>query len=167
MPRVAVKIELTDTERAELEKNIKGHKIEKRLYIRSRIILLAAEGKECIEIAEILGVSEKTCRKWRTRFAEKRLDGIVDLERSGAPDTFTEEERLEIIRLACSQPEIAKNWTLAYLTEMAIERIGRSISIETVRQILKSADKKAVVVPPSRHNLYIKPSLSPSLSEDK
>lgn len=160
MPRVAVKIELTDAEQVELERNIKGHKVEKRLYIRSKIILLAAEGKECIEIAAILGISEKTCRKWRNRFAEKRLEGIVDLERSGAPDIFTEDERLEIIRLACSQPEIPKNWTLAYLTEMAKERIGRSISIETVRQILKSADKKTVVVPPSRHDLYIKPDIS-------
>ncbi len=158
MARVAVKIELTEAERAELEKNIKGHKVEKRLYIRSRIILLAAEDNECTEIAKILGVSEKTCRKWRNRFAEKRLEGILDLERSGAPDTFTEEERLEIIRLACSQPEEPRNWTLAYLTELVKERIGRSISIETVRQILKSADRKTIVMPPSKHSLYIKPA---------
>jgi transposase len=158
MARVAVKIELTEVERAELEKNIKGHKVEKRLYIRSKIILLAAEGKECTEIAKILDVSEKTCRKWRNRFAEKRLDGILDLERSGAPDTFTEEERLEIIRISCSQPEEPRNWTLSYLTELVKEKIGRSISIETVRQILKSADRKTIVMPPSKHNLYIKPS---------
>lgn len=156
MPRVAVKIVLTPEERAELEKNIKGHKTERRLYIRSKIVLLAAEGKECIEIAEILGISEKTCRKWRNRFAQKRLEGIHDLERSGAPDIFTEEERLEIIRLACSQPEDLKNWTLAYLTERAKEKIGRSISIETVRQILKSADRRSVVAPPSQHQIYIK-----------
>ncbi|SMC71172.1 helix-turn-helix domain-containing protein [Sporomusa malonica] len=164
MPRVAVKIELTDEERTELEKNIKGHKVEKRLYIRSKIILLAAEGKECIEIAKILDVSEKTCRKWRNRFADKRLEGILDLERSGAPDTFTEAERLEIIRLACSPPEVPKNWTLAYLTELAKERIGRSISIETVRQILKSADKRTSVTPPSEHSMYIK---LPSESTEK
>ncbi|MCE5284639.1 MAG: helix-turn-helix domain-containing protein [Pelosinus sp.] len=160
MSRVAVKIELTELERNELEKNVKGHKVEKRLYIRSRIILLAAEGKECIEIAEIIGVSEKTCRKWRNRFAEKRLEGILDLERSGAPDTFSEEERLEVIRLACSQPADLKNWTLAYLTEAVKEKIGRSISIETVRQILKSADDKTAVVPPSPHKLYIRKSHS-------
>lgn len=158
MPRVAVKIELTAQEREELEKNVKGQKVEKRLYIRSQIILLSAEGKECTEISKILHISEKTCRKWRNRFAQNRLDGIVDLERSGAPDTFTEEERLEIIKLACKQPEIAKNWTLAYITERAKEKIGRSISIETVRQILKSADKKTIVVPPSKHKLYIKSS---------
>lgn len=158
MPRVAVKIELTDAERAELEKNIKGHKVEKRLYLRSQIVLLAAEGKECVEIAKLVNVSEKTCRKWRSRFAAKRLEGILDLERSGAPDIFSEEERLEIIRMACSPPDEPKNWTLAYLTEMAREKIGRSISIETVRQILKSADRRTVVVPPSEHRLYLKPT---------
>ncbi len=156
MPRISVKIELSPKERIELEKNIKGQKVEKRLYIRSKIILLAAEGKESTEIAKLLDVSEKTCRKWRNRFAEKRMDGITDLERSGAPDTFTEEERLEVIRMACTQPEDLKNWTLAHLTEMVKEKIGRSISIETVRQILKMADRKAVVVPPSEHKLYIK-----------
>lgn len=161
MSRVAVRIELTPEERTELEKNVKGQKVEKRLYIRSRIILLAAEGKECTEIAKILDVSEKTCRKWRNRFAEKRLDGILDLERCGAPDTFTEEERLEVIRLACSPPEIPRNWTLANLTELVKEKIGRSISIETVRQILKSADKRTIIVPPSKHTLYIKSAKSP------
>ena len=34
MTRVAVKIELTPEEKRELEKNVKGHKTEKRLYIR-------------------------------------------------------------------------------------------------------------------------------------
>lgn len=157
MPRVAVKIELTAKEREELEKNVKGQKVEKRLYIRSQIVLLSAEGRECTDIAKMLHITEKTCRKWRNRFAEHRLDGIVDLERSGAPDVFTEEERLEIIKLACKQPEEPKNWTLAYITELAKEKIGHSISIETVRQILKSADKKAVVIYPSKSKLYIKP----------
>ena len=156
MARVAVKIELTEPERAELERNVKGHKVEKRLYIRSKIILLAAEDRECTEIAKLLNVSEKTCRKWRNRFAEKRLEGILDLERSGAPDTFTEEERLEIIRIACSPPEEPRNWTLSYLTELVKEQIGRSISIETVRQILKSAERKTIVMPPSKHSLHIK-----------
>lgn len=157
MARVAVKIELSDKERSELEKNIKGHKVEKRLYIRSQIILLAADGLECTEIGNILNISAKTCRKWRNRFAENRMEGIEDLERSGSPNTFTQEERLEIIKIACSEPEIPKNWTLAYLTEVVRERIGRSISIETVRQILKTADEQTVIVPPSKHKMIIHP----------
>lgn len=156
MPRVAVAIKLTDAERVELEKNAKSHKVERRLHLRSRIILLAAEGKECVEIAPLVGVSEKTCRKWRARFAEKRMAGILDLERSGAPDVFSEEERLMIIRLACEPPLEPKNWTLAYLTELAVRELGRSISIETVRKILRSADSQSALTPPSKHELYIK-----------
>lgn len=156
MPRVSPPIRLTEQERIELEKNVKGQKVEKRLYLRSKIVLMAAEGMESKEIAKILNISEKTCRKWRHRFDEKRLEGIFDLERSGAPEIFTEEERLEIIKLACTQPMVPKNWTLAHLTEMAKEKIGHSISIETVRQILKSADRTSASLPPSQHKLYIK-----------
>lgn len=162
MPRVAVKIELTAKEREELEKNVKGQKVEKRLYIRSQIILLAAENRECTEIAKILHVTEKTCRKWRNRFAEQRLAGIADLERSGAPDIFTEEERRKIIQLACKQPEEPKNWTLAYITELAKGKIGHSISIETVRQILRSADRKTVLGSSGSQKLYVKSSQSKS-----
>ena len=110
---------------------------------------------ECTQIAKILNISAKTCRKWRNRFAENRMEGMKDLERSGSPNTFTQEERLEIIRLACSEPDIPKNWTLAYLTELVKERIGRPISIETVRQILKTADERTIVVPPSKHKMFI------------
>lgn len=156
MTRVAVKIELTPEERRELEKNVKGHKTEKRLFIRSQIVLMSADGMECTKIAEILNISAKTCRKWRNRFAEKRMAGMEDLERSGSPNTFTTEERLEIIKLACSEPDVPKNWTLAYLTEQVKQKIGRPISIETVRQILKSADENTIVVPPSKHKLMIK-----------
>ena len=155
MARVAVKIQLTDEERSQLEKNVKGHKTERRLYIRSQIILMSADGLECTEIAKKLNISAKTCRKWRNRFAELRMEGIEDLERSGTPSTFTDEERLEIIKIACSEPEVPRNWTLAYLTEVVKERIGRPISIETVRQILRSADKQTIVVPPSKHKLII------------
>lgn len=158
MPRVSPPIYLTTAERSELERNVKGQKVEKRMFLRSKIILMAAEGLESTEIAKVLNVSEKTCRKWRHRFEEKRMDGIVDLERSGAPETFTEEERLEIIKLACTQPVVLKNWTLAHLAELAKDKIGHSISIETVRQILKSADRKTAALPPSQHKLYIKQS---------
>ncbi|MDR3088773.1 MAG: helix-turn-helix domain-containing protein [Desulfobulbaceae bacterium] len=156
MSRTSPPIYLSHEERAALERNVKGQKVEKRLYLRSRIVLMAADGLESTEIAKLLNVSEKTCRKWRQRFDEKRLDGIADLERCGAPETFSENERLTIIRLACAEPTVLKNWTLAHLTEMAKEKIGRSISIETVRQILKSAKADDAVLPNSRHTLYIR-----------
>ena len=64
MPRVAVKIVLNAKEKTQLERNIKSQVVERRIYLRSKIVLLSAEGMECIEIARLLGISEKTCRKW-------------------------------------------------------------------------------------------------------
>lgn len=139
MPRKAVKIVLTPEERKMLEANVKSQRVEKRIFLRSRIVLLAAEGKECIEIAEILSISEKTCRKWRNRFAEERLEGLLDLQRSGAPEVFSEVERQEIVQMACQPPENIANWTLAELTQRVVQRFHRNISVETVRLILKSA----------------------------
>ncbi len=141
--RVAIKIELTPAERAQLEHNVKQHTIEKRLYLRSRIVLLSAAGEECIRIADQLGVSEKTCRKWRRRFAEERMAGIEDMERSGAPELFTAGERREIIRIASTAPEILENWTLANVTAAVKKRFGKEASVETIRQILKSASSEA------------------------
>ncbi len=158
MPRTSVSIDLTNEERYELERNVKSQKVEKRLYIRSRIILLAAQGLESTEIAKMLEITEKTCHKWRNRFIKNRLKGIQDLERCGAPEAFSEQERLAIIKLSCSEPPIPRNWTLAYLTEEAIKLIGRPISVETVRQILKSANSQTIVMFPSRHQIHIQPS---------
>ena len=143
--RVAVKIELTPAEREQLERNVKQHTIEKRLYLRSRIVLLSAAGEECIRIADQLGISEKTCRKWRRRFAEERMAGIEDLERSGAPELFTSGERQEILRIASTAPEILENWTLANVTEAVKKRFGREVSVETIRQILKTASADGTV----------------------
>ncbi len=144
MSRVAVKILLSPAEREQLEKNVHSHSVEHRVHLRSQIILLAAEGQECIAIAKKLGISEKTCRKWRNRFASERMAGLLDLQRSGAPEILTPEERHEIIRMACTAPKEIENWTLAELTERVRHRFGKSISVETVRMILKSADEESV-----------------------
>jgi putative transposase len=143
--RVAVKIELTSEERQQLEQNVRPPIADQRLYLRSRIILLSAAGRECVEIAALLGVSEKTCRKWRNRFAVERMAGILDLERSGAPELFTRAERAEIIRMASTAPALLENWTLANVTAEVRQRFHRSVSVETIRQILKSAAAQAEV----------------------
>ena len=52
---------------------------------RSRIVLAAAEGLKNTEIADRLGVRRQSVTKWRNRFAEHRLDGLVDEPRPGRP----------------------------------------------------------------------------------
>ena len=55
---------------------------------RARIVLAAADGLENVEIAVRVGVDVNTVSKWRKRFFEEGLDGLVDRHRSGRPRTF-------------------------------------------------------------------------------
>ena len=101
--RVAVKIELSDVERDALSD----------LARRARIVLLASEGLENKQIAEQLGTSQDTVGKWRRRFAERRLDGLHDEPRPGAPREIGDDEIAETVRLTLEEmPADATHWSL-------------------------------------------------------
>lgn len=57
------------------------------LAMRARIVLLAAEGIANQEIADRVGTSRPTVLKWRARYQERGLAGLVDAARSGRPVT--------------------------------------------------------------------------------
>lgn len=64
-------------------------------------------------IARTIGANENTVGKWRRRFAERRIDGLYDEPRPGAPRTITDEEIAETIRLTLeTTPPDATHWSL-------------------------------------------------------
>jgi len=63
---------------------------------RARIVLLAADGRSGVEIAERVGVSEPTVIKWRRAYTHHGLAGLVDAPRSGRPREITPERRFAI-----------------------------------------------------------------------
>lgn len=85
MGRPAVAITLPPAERQELEGLARRRKTAQGLARRVRIVLAAAEGLENRTIAEQVGADANTTGKWRRRFAERRVDGLHDEPRSGAP----------------------------------------------------------------------------------
>ena len=92
--RVAQKIELTDEERAVLTKLIRSKRSSVRLAQRARMVLLAAQGLQNLEIAARLNVGRVQVSRWRERYAELRLAGIErDLPR-GAPEIKVDVARL-------------------------------------------------------------------------
>src|SRR4051812_39114683 len=91
-PNVAVAIELSDQERLQLEAWTRRRTSAQALALRSRIVLAAAEGLKSTEIADRLAVSRAMPAKWRSRFAEHRLDGLTDEPRPGRPRTITDEQ---------------------------------------------------------------------------
>ncbi len=82
-------IELSDEERQRLESLVRRRTAEQRMVLRACIVLAAAGGEENASIAARLGVALNTVIKWRKRFFEEGMDGLVDRKRSGRPRTFS------------------------------------------------------------------------------
>src|SRR5205807_853040 len=133
----------------------------RRLVRRGKIILAAATGATNTKITQDLHVDHETVRLWRERWrvAEARLQTIeatgkakllkqaievllTDEQRPGAPATFTFEQFMQIMALACERPEAAdrpvSSWTPRELADEAVKRsIVTSISPRTVERFLK------------------------------
>src|SRR6266550_9224446 len=109
---VAVPIELSEEERAQLESWARRRTSAQALAQRSRVVLLAAEGLNNTEIAGRLGVHRPMVRKWRSRFAEYRLDGPLDEPRPRKPRTITDAQVEEVIvRTLETTPKDATHWS--------------------------------------------------------
>src|SRR5712691_5613100 len=98
MNKTAVAIELTALERAELESLAGRRRTAQGLARRARIVLAAAEGLENQVIARSLGADENTVGKWRRRFAERRIEGLHDEPRPGAPRQIAERQAVELVQ---------------------------------------------------------------------
>ena len=137
---VAVRIDLTDDERAQLEAWARRRTTAQALALRSRVVLAAAEGAKNTEIAERLGVGRPMVTKWRNRFAEDRLDGLVDEPRPGRPRTITDAQVEEVvIKTLETKPKGATHWSTRSmaaevgLTQNAILRIWHAYGLQPHR----------------------------------
>jgi transposase len=136
----AVTIELSDDERAQLEAWTRRRTSAQALAQRSRIVLLAAEGLTNTAIAERLGVGRPMVTKWRSRFAELRLDGLTDEPRPGRPRTITDEQVEQVIITTLeSTPQDATHWSTRSmaaevgLSREAVGRIWRAFGLQPHR----------------------------------
>jgi len=111
--RVAPTVELREEQREILTRWSRGRSTPHRLMQRARIVLLAAEGRQNKEIAETLGVMERTVGRWRTRFVKHGLAGIdKDLPRGGRKPTTRLEREQEIVHKTTQErPENATHWS--------------------------------------------------------
>ena len=97
MAYTSVPIHLTDEDRAILEKNVRSTTTEQRIVLRSRIILLAAEGLGTNDIARELKTRPGTVSKWRVRFSKSGMKGLFDAPRSGAPGQYDKDTEMRIL----------------------------------------------------------------------
>jgi transposase len=134
---------LTDVDRETLERWARRPLSPQSLACRSRIVLASATGVTDQSIAGQEGVKVATVRKWRTRFLAKRLDGLVDEDRPGAPRTIGDDavEAL-IVKTLDSKPGVdghgvaATHWSTRSMaaatgmTQTAVSRVWRAFGLK-------------------------------------
>jgi transposase len=107
-----VELKLSDDERTVLERYVRRGTTAQRLAMRARIVLLCADGLENKKVARRLRTSANTVGKWRTRFVEARLDGLLDEPRPGAPRKITDEAvEAIVVKTLESTPKGATHWS--------------------------------------------------------
>jgi len=142
MSRTAPRIELLEQERKTLEKWVRASKTEQRLVLRSKIILLAAEGLLNKEISQRMEVRQATVSEWRKRFAAKRLEGLQDTPRSGKPRRYDEHTEQRILKQLDEKPPAGHvTWTgglvskaLGDVSEHQVWRVLRKHGIHLQRR---------------------------------
>ena len=116
-------VEVSDEDRRELERIVRASSSEVRMVERALIVLAASEGLTTEQIAERVGCSERTVKKWRPRYQRRGLEGLRDAPRSGRPLTHGPETRALLIAKACTRPEPSEEgarrerWTYRELGE--------------------------------------------------
>jgi transposase len=138
---VLAPIDLTADERAQLESWTRRRTSAQALALRSRTVLLAAQGLNNTEIAAELKIHRNVAGKWRSRFLAHRLDGLLDEPRPGRPRTITDEQVEEVvIKTLETTPKDATHWSTRSmarevgLTQTAVLRIWKAFGLQPHRQ---------------------------------
>jgi putative transposase len=153
MPCQPLTITLSEADQQALEKLANRPSTPQQIAQRARIVLKAADGQNNAEIARTLSISIKMVRQWRCRWVElteqsKPLtERIQDSYRSGAPLTFTLEQQVECMAMACRDlmeyGRPISHWSAHELADELVKQgIVEHISARQVGRWLAEAELK-------------------------
>jgi putative transposase len=163
-----IAISVSAAQQTVLERLLRQHTCPQALALRVRIVLGAATGMRNEPLAVRLTCSPTTVRKWRARWAEaeSRLAAaeadtaalattvaatLADAARPGTPDTFSAEQIVQIVNLACTCPRAS----------------GRPIDAWTPRELAEEAERQGIVtsISPTTVGRFLGRSRSSAASE--
>jgi transposase len=161
------RISLSERQGRLLEALVRRSSAPQRLVRRAQIILMLAAGKTFNQVARALGVLRQTVYKWGNRWrrqagqlaeveAQERSDQalsnrlaerLLDVYRPGKPATFSPEQIVKLIAVACERPQDSgrpiTRWSSRELAAEVVKRgIVKTIARSTVSQLLKEAKIK-------------------------
>lgn len=155
--RSPFEVQLCDVDRTVLEERAASRTAPHSQVVRARIVLLAAEGAQNVDIAKQVGVCVDVASRWRKRFFEQGLVGLKDRPRPGRSRIFGSEVVAGVKALACEPPEDRgvplSRWSSLELASQAVaESLVEAISSSTVRRWLH-----ADAIKPWRYRSWIFP----------
>jgi transposase len=131
---------LSEDERATLEGWLRRRSTAQALAQRARVVLECATGKSNTAVCRALGLDRNTVGKWRQRFASKRVDGLLDEPRPGAPRTVTDAQVERVVTLTLeATPRDATHWSTRAmaarcgLSQSTVSRIWRAFGLQPHR----------------------------------
>jgi len=138
--RKPIEVTLQDADRATLLAWTRRPKTAQALALRARIVLRAADGLNSTAIARELGLHLATALKWRKRFVERGVDGLLDEPRPGQPRKIGDAQVEQLItRTLESKPADATHWSTRSmaratgLNQTAVSRIWRAFALQPHR----------------------------------
>jgi putative transposase len=165
-------ISLTEKQQEILEGFVRRRKSQQWLSKRAMIILQLNLGASIKETSRRLSLSRNTVRTWYRRWKEsednlfscekqddkefplgKQIKTILsDVRRCGRPPTFSPEEIVQIVVIACEKPQKfgrpISHWTTRELADEVVKQgIVKSVSPRSVGRFLKGVDSSAASQP--------------------
>src|SRR5215216_3603761 len=129
-------LSLSDDERETLKQWTRRPKTSQALAQRARIILACAAGESNTTVSERLRVTKQTIGKWRTRFVNKGLDGLLDEPRPGTPRRLSDAEVERVLTMTLeATPKNATHWSnrslaaACGLSRSSVQRIWRAFAL--------------------------------------
>jgi transposase len=131
---------LTDAERETLQNWARRPKSAQALALRARMVLRCAEGLTNTQVAGQVRVRIATVGKWRQRFVDRRLDGLLDESRPGAPRKVSDADVERALAMTLeSTPKDATHWSTrslakeSGLSRSTVGRIWRAFALQPHR----------------------------------
>jgi transposase len=133
-------ITLTAEESEQLHRWARGRGVSHALKLRARIVLACDRDRPNRKVSKLLRVSTQTVGKWRARFAARRLQGLLDQPRSGAPRSISDSlVEAVVAKTLHEKPSDGAHWSsrrmaeAVGLSQTAVLRIWRAFDLEPRR----------------------------------
>jgi transposase len=128
------RIEVPGEDRERLRRLARDRSTPQKVVWRARIVLLTSEGKRALEVAAEVGVSALTVRRWRRRYRDKGIEGLLkDATRPSRKKPLSAETIAKVVDLTLhSKPPAATHWSLRSMAKAA------GVSPSSVQRIWKA-----------------------------